>query len=342
MKSNSMVKAVLVSLTTTVLFSCGGNVYKSNKALDESFASLKSSTSKQQWIESDRNFDAIFSELESQNVESASFCQALKERSNEELALISGELEHTALANDCADEIDARVNEYFKPFEEKAEIKPMKINQKTVVTSVADYRKLDGKESFIKDKEVILTYDDGPVVKNTAPLVELLKKWNVKSMFFVVGSQAAKPAGTQYAKYIKSLGHTMATHSRNHVGMKGTYKTKGIEGLKYEIIENHEMVDKLLGGISPFFRFPGGTANPEIDAIVNNWGLSIWHWSIDSFDYNTPNPDAIVKRVISELEKKRKGMLLFHDIHAQTHLAMPEILKYLAENNYTVLLPVEK
>ena len=259
------------------------------------------------------------------------------------LALIVGDLEESKLSSECLENVTSKVKDYYASFAEKTvAAKPARINQKTVLVPVDHYKKINGYDNFIGHKEVVLTFDDGPVFNNTAYIVELLKKWDIKSMFFFVGKRLGLQAELQQAKDIKALGHTIATHSHTHAGMKTTYKKLGLAGLKAEIIDNHNQADKLLEGISPYFRFPGGTANAEIDAIVNGWGLSIWHWSIDSLDFNTPNPDDIVKRVITELEKKQRGVLLFHDIHRQTSLAMPEILKYLADNNYTIILPVEK
>ncbi|MNL23633.1 Peptidoglycan-N-acetylglucosamine deacetylase [compost metagenome] len=134
----------------------------------------------------------------------------------------------------------------------------------------------------------------------------------------------------------------MASHSMHHLGTKTLFKNEGKAALDREIFKAHDLIGEKAGHISPYMRFPGGTSNEAIDAYVYGEGLSIWHWNMDSLDFKTPNPAEIVARVKRLLEKNRKGVILFHDIKHQTVLALPEIMHYLEDNNYKLILPVEK
>lgn len=105
----------------------------------------------------------------------------------------------------------------------------------------------------------------------------------------------------------------------------------------------------------PYFRFPGGTFNNELNEALKNYGLSNWKWNVDSFDYldcaETIANKCVKKYSVDEmsrniilnikkaLNKTDRGILLFHDIKPQTVKALPEILEYLIKEGYTFVLP---
>src|SRR5436190_17430677 len=66
----------------------------------------------------------------------------------------------------------------------------------------------------LNDGEVVLTFDDGPLPKNSNQILEILAAQCVKATFFMVGRQAqANPEGV---RKVRDAGHTVATHTRSH------------------------------------------------------------------------------------------------------------------------------
>ena len=158
----------------------------------------------------------------------------------------------------------------------------------------------------------------------------------------MVGARVKNTANAKYAQTIWEAGHTVGSHSMNHLGTRTLFANEGKAALDREIFKAHDLIATKVTHMSPYMRFPGGTSNADIDAYVWREGLSIWHWNMDSLDFKTPNPQDIVNRVTKLLAKNRKGVLLFHDIKEQTAAALPAIMKYLEDNGYTLVLPVDK
>jgi|GEM_PF-5404185 Predicted xylanase/chitin deacetylase len=346
MKKQISQSVVLFALALSIS-ACSSQSQDSHVALEESFGALQSSENASDWESSPSNFHSKLDELKESNTTSAEFCEALMKRSDEEMVLISDEFksgEHDALVADCSADLKARVAKYFSAHtvaQDKSTAKRIK-----TVTRVFDPRKIryiKGNEDFLKDKEVILTFDDGPIVETSSQIVATLARYNdAKAMFFMVGARVKNAANAKYAQHIWQSGHTVGSHSMNHLGTRSAYAKEGAAAVDREIFKAHDLIATKVSYMSPYMRFPGGTSNADIDALVWREGLSIWHWNMDSLDFKTPNPKEIVQRVTKLLERHKKGVLLFHDIKQQTALALPEIMKYLEDNGYTLVLPVDK
>src|SRR5690606_5551512 len=85
------------------------------------------------------------------------------------------------------------------------------------------------------------------------------------------------------------------------------------------------------------FRPPYGSRDKDLDSLATKEGMISVMWNIDSMDWADPIPESIADRTLRELEKYKKGILLFHDIHKQTVNALPDILTALANEGYRVV-----
>src|SRR5882724_2124421 len=66
----------------------------------------------------------------------------------------------------------------------------------------------------LSDREVVLTFDDGPLPRNSNQVLDILASQCVKATFFIVGHMAqAYPKGV---RKLRDAGHTVGTHSQNH------------------------------------------------------------------------------------------------------------------------------
>lgn len=187
----------------------------------------------------------------------------------------------------------------------------------------------------LADHEVVLTFDDGPSPKYTDRVLESLASQCVKATFFMVGEMAK--LFPEEARKVAAQGHTIGTHSFRHPftfgrmteAQAGAEIDKGIEAVGAALENPAEL--------SPFFRVPGFLTSKRTEAALAARGLMTWSADIPSDDWRGISSDEIVKRVMSRLEAKSRGIILFHDIHEHTVAALPELLKELKEKGYRVV-----
>src|SRR5262249_52473793 len=107
----------------------------------------------------------------------------------------------------------------------------------------------------LRDHEVVLTFDDGPLPKNSNQVLQILADQCVKATFFIIGQQArANPDGVR--KYVAE-GHTIGTHTQNH---PLAFQRMPADRIKQEIDQGIESTKAALSdptALAPFFRMPG-------------------------------------------------------------------------------------
>jgi len=193
----------------------------------------------------------------------------------------------------------------------------------------------------IPEKTVVLTFDDGPHYKNTDKILDTLKKYDAKAYFFAIGKNIGTvDKGTvkldKKSKKLKRAlaeGHILANHSFSHSVM--TKLTK--EQQQLELSDTNLLIKKVSGKNVAEFRPPYGAKNKQLVDIAKTEGMRSIMWNIDSMDWATPVPQTIVDNVLKELEKKKKGIVLFHDIHKQSVQALPLLMEQLNEKGYKVV-----
>jgi len=83
----------------------------------------------------------------------------------------------------------------------------------------------------------------------------------------------------------------------------------------------------------PFFRFPYGAKSGEEQAFVRKRGNTSFFWNMDSTDWQIRDPHKLFLHVLAELDRAHHGIILFHDIHEQTVIALPHVLAELRARN---------
>ncbi|MBO6047494.1 MAG: polysaccharide deacetylase [Erysipelotrichaceae bacterium] len=188
-------------------------------------------------------------------------------------------------------------------------------------------------------KVIYLTFDDGPS-KQTPKILKVLKKYNVKATFFVIG---ARPKCYKYIGQAYKQGHCIAAHSYTH-----NYNIYKSQSKFYKDLGKIEkVIKKQTGKTSKVIRFPGGSSNTisrkykkhimkKLTKSVMKKGYRYYDWNVDSTDASGNNVKAskIVKRSKS---KKKKICLLMHDAVTKktTVKALPKVIKYYKKKGYT-------
>ena len=191
----------------------------------------------------------------------------------------------------------------------------------------------------LEDHEVVLTFDDGPLPPFTGRILDILASECVKVSFFMVGRMAS--AYPEAVKRVHAEGHTIGTHSQNH---PYTIQRMPPEAAQREIETGFESVRTALGdpsGVSDFFRFPGLMRADSVERYLASRGYQTWSVDFVADDWRHINDKEIVRRAISRIEARGRGILLLHDIHHMTALAVPVLLRELKARGYKIVHVVE-
>jgi peptidoglycan/xylan/chitin deacetylase (PgdA/CDA1 family) len=187
---------------------------------------------------------------------------------------------------------------------------------------------------FLRDKEVVLTFDDGPWPLNTPAVLKALADECTKGLFFPIGKHA-----TYYPEILKQVlaaGHSVGSHTWSHAVL--TKKGTTDQAAKDEIEKGISAVKWALGEPpSPFFRFPALQHPPAMVTYLGERNVGIWSCDLDSFDFKASKPEVVISSVMGKLDKLGKGIILMHDFQKHTAEALPTLLRRLKAGGYKVV-----
>ena len=187
----------------------------------------------------------------------------------------------------------------------------------------------------LRDHEVVLTFDDGPLPHNSNQVLDILASQCVKATFFVIGRMAqAAPEGV---RKLRDAGHSIGTHTQNH---PSSMNRMSIERAKQEIDNGIATVKTALGNdttLSPFFRIPGLSRTEAVEDYLASQGIQIWSADFPADDWHHISSSRVYDIAMKRLEAKGKGILLLHDIQARTVAALPRILRELKTRGYRIV-----
>ncbi len=210
---------------------------------------------------------------------------------------------------------------------------------RTIVVDPTRHNLLGGfqyRESLpLNDKEVVITFDDGPLPPYSSRILDILARECVKATFFMVGRMAS--SFPKLVRRTHAEGHTLANHSQNH---PFNFHTMSVPDAAREIETAFASIAAAVGDpakVAPFFRFPGLLRQDSVERYLAS--KQVMSWSVDFMadDWTRINSREIVRRAIARLEAKGKGILLLHDIQPATALGLPELLAELKARGYRVV-----
>ena len=187
----------------------------------------------------------------------------------------------------------------------------------------------------LADHEVVLTFDDGPSPRYTDRILETLAAQCAKATFFMVGEMAKM--FSDEARKVETEGHTIGTHSFRH---PLTFNRMTESQAGDEIDKGIEAIGAALGGqaeLAPFFRVPGLLTSKSTEDALASRHLMTWSADVTGDDWRPISSAEVVRRAISGLEAKGRGVLLLHDIHERTVAALPDLVKELKEKGFKVV-----
>ncbi len=192
----------------------------------------------------------------------------------------------------------------------------------------------------LRDHEVVLTFDDGPLPPYTDRVLETLASQCVKATFFMVGTMARAYPDT--VRRVYNAGHTIGTHTQHHPFNLGRL---GLPRISSEVDDGIASVQKAVGdprAVAPFFRIPGLARSKQAETFLASQHLAVWSADEVADDwFHHVTPAQIVRKAMKRIEAHdHRGVLLLHDIHPATAMALPILLKELKAKGYHIVQAV--
>jgi peptidoglycan/xylan/chitin deacetylase (PgdA/CDA1 family) len=185
------------------------------------------------------------------------------------------------------------------------------------------------------NKEVVLTFDDGPIQRYSQRVLDALAAECVKATYFIVGSMARN--NPELVRRIAAAGHTIGTHTESHL-----YRLDLVEPdrAEHEVNAGIAAASAALGrehSVAPFFRFPGLRKTDHLETYLEGRSIMTWSADLAADDWRGISADEVTARALRRLEARGKGILLLHDIQPATALALPGLLRELKARGFRIV-----
>ena len=179
------------------------------------------------------------------------------------------------------------------------------------------------------EKKVSISFDAAWGNEQTETLLDILDEKKVKSTFFLVGAWVDKYP--ESVKEIAKRGHDVGNHSDTHAHLPQLTD----EGIKKELVDCNNKIEKLIGKCPTLFRPPYGDYNNNVVSVTNSINMYCVQWDIDSLDWKDPTPQQMVERIKNNL--KNGSIILMHNGAKNTPEALPMIIDTIKEEGYTIV-----
>lgn len=184
-----------------------------------------------------------------------------------------------------------------------------------------------------KTSTIALTFDDGPTLF-TPQVLDLLKQYQAHATFFCIGKQIEQYP--DIAQRILAEGHTLGNHSYSHPPTMGFLSTAQV---REEIQKCDDVIQRVLGIQTPFYRPPFGITNPHISNAIQQTKHRVIGWDNRSLDTVISNTETLYTRVYRRI--KKQPLVLFHDTNERTVLTLERLLKQVQQEKYKIVNLVE-
>ena len=180
-----------------------------------------------------------------------------------------------------------------------------------------------------EDKVISVTFDASWGGDKTMAILDLLDEYNAKATFFLVGIWVDKYP--ELVQEIHRRGHEIGNHSDSHPYMTKISESK----MRQELQGMSDKTEALIGVRPKLFRPPYGDYNNKVVTVSRDAGYEVVQWSVDSLDWKNRGVEDLVKRATSNIQKG--DIILFHNDSEYIVQALPRILRYYADQGFTMI-----
>ncbi|MEE0990497.1 MAG: polysaccharide deacetylase family protein [Paludibacteraceae bacterium] len=179
---------------------------------------------------------------------------------------------------------------------------------------------------------VVLTFDDGVDEIQTPKVLDVLKKYDAKAIFFIIGEKAEKHP--HLVQRIVAEGHKIGIHSYTH---KPIFPILAYDNMHKEVWDTKEILEKITGEIVDLFRPPFGVTNPNVGKVVEELNLKTIGWNIRSLDTNMSQDRLQVAERVSQ-KLTGRDIILLHDDRQGSEILLEALLKNIEKSGHKVTL----
>ena len=181
-----------------------------------------------------------------------------------------------------------------------------------------------------KEKNIYLTFDDGPTPEVTEWVLNLLSKHNALATFFCIGKNIENHP--EVFKKIISKGHTVGNHTHNHLN---NWNTNNAEYLNNIQLTNNTLT-KYTQQLNKLFRPPYGKIKLSTAKKIRKKGYRIVMWDVLSADFDTNiNKEKCLQHVLDNTQKG--SIIVFHDskkAFRNLEYVLPKVLAFFSEKGF--------
>ena len=183
-------------------------------------------------------------------------------------------------------------------------------------------------------KEIAISFDDGPASNYTTEILQLLKQDNIKATFFCIGNRIA--GNENILKKIKDDGHIIGNHSYSHHFWFDIFSSeKMLDDLK----KMDQETERVTGIVPKLFRPPYGVTNPNLKKAIIKGNYIPVGWSVRSMDTVIKDEKKLLDKINRSL--KPGAVFLFHDTSKTTVNVLPEFIREVKNKGYHII-PLDK
>jgi len=175
-------------------------------------------------------------------------------------------------------------------------------------------------------KEIAITFDDGPDLETTPQVLALLEKYKAKVTFFCIGNQIEKEP--ELLRMIDKAGHLIGNHSFSHAHF---FSLSSLKSMMEELEKTNRLIEQSIGKKPKLFRPPFGVTNPTIANALIKTGMISAGWSLRSLD-TVKHSDHVIKKLKRKL--KAGDVVLLHDNRKNAVKILESFLPWLEENHF--------
>ncbi len=186
----------------------------------------------------------------------------------------------------------------------------------------------------ISENSVSITFDDGPNPEFTPKVLSLLKKYEVKACFFLIGKNAGKYP--ELVNQILAEGHIIGNHSYSHSKNFGFFTSEKITS---ELNKTKDLLKQITGKETLLFRPPFGVTNPNIKKALKTTHYQSIGWSKRSLDTTNISQEKILNRITANLQKG--DVILLHDSSEKSVAVLEQLLLFL-QSRQMQSVPVDR
>ena len=236
------------------------------------------------------------------------------------------------------------------------------------------WRNQDWMNGNLAQGEFVFTYDDGPHRVHTVAIRDSFARAGLAkpTFFWVAGNVRRLP---ELSREFVASGYAVGSHSERHVDLGNIAKAQSsaqlnrtnqryfqsigestepfatwkLATLDREIVRSASTIEEVIRATQPgysvtMFRLPygSGRGDPLIAQRFQRIGVDHFFWRIDSYDWQDKNPQSIANRVWNDMQKTRRGMILFHDIHSQSAQATQILVDRIRASSEFRVVPISK